>query len=845
MNFLGKRSALAALLILAPLAPACIRHPIAPPEAPRPLDPGPWLAAAPPEDGRQGMDVILESILRGTPALPAEGGESPAGVRWTPASFKDGALEHEHFDGLLYVSASLRLDHPVRAVARADGVTQLFVNGVPQPGDPYRSGGMRIPLAFRAGENRIVAGCLWRGAPPILRIEAVDGEIVFNGNDLTVPDLRAGETVEQYVGIPVLNLLDRPVLDLRAQVLMSDDFEPATMRWPALAPRSVTKIGFRLRPRRPFPEAGRKVIARLRLSSRSLERVYEHEVLLDTVAPTATFRRTFVSRIDGSVQYYAVTPPPVPSPGLALILSLHGASVEAFGQAKAYSPKDWAWVVCPTNRRPFGFDWEDWGRLDALEVLDLASAEFGTDRSRVYLTGHSMGGHGTWNVGVLNAGRFAAIAPSAGWCNFASYGGARSPTGRGTAEAFARAAASSETQDYLSNLAGKGVFILHGDQDDNVPVEQGRMMRDRVKEICPDVVYHEQPGAGHWWDGEASPGADCVDWPPLMEFLRARTLGEGAFRFDFKTSSAWASPTCSYVTVVAAEDSYEDCEVLSRPGILPVFVTGGRYGRMWEAWFTGRRRNDGSFFDSGPSVLARRGLALQTRNVRILRLDGARLLSEGVFNLFVDGGGVSFPDSSFELQRTDGRWVRVESTGKRPGLGGPFKEVFTRPFCFVYPDDAPSRYREYASYLVSVWCIRGNGTACALPASCVSSELAHTHNLIYLGGPCRVASRDVRLPVEWGDVRLSLNGSDFTDAAGAFVYPDRATNRLMAWIGTTLGSEHLLFCLNPFRSGLGLPDYMIWDDDVMRDGWGGALRAGFFDPEWRFDEKLLRRESGF
>jgi S-formylglutathione hydrolase FrmB len=30
------------------------------------------------------------------------------------------------------------------------------------------------------------------------------------------------------------------------------------------------------------------------------------------------------------------------------------------------------------------------------------------------LTGHSMGGHGTWHLGVHDAGRFAVIGPSAG-----------------------------------------------------------------------------------------------------------------------------------------------------------------------------------------------------------------------------------------------------------------------------------------------------------------------------------------------------------------------------------------------------------------------------------------------
>ena len=88
----------------------------------------------------------------------------------------------------------------------------------------------------------------------------------------------------------------------------------------------------------------------------------------------------------------------------ALVLTLHGAGVEAIGQARAYKPKDWAYIVAATNRRPYGFDWEDWGRLDALEVLAEAARLFATDPARTYLTGHSMGGHGAWQVGATVPG---------------------------------------------------------------------------------------------------------------------------------------------------------------------------------------------------------------------------------------------------------------------------------------------------------------------------------------------------------------------------------------------------------------------------------------------------------
>src|SRR5262249_21128475 len=159
------------------------------------------------------------------------------------------------------------------------------------------------------------------------------------------------------------------------------------------------------------------------------------------------------SDIDGSAQYYGVVPPTGydPSHSYALALTLHGAGVEGIGQAQAYSQKDWAFIVAPTNRRPFGFDWESWGRRDAIEVLDQAMGSFPIDPTRVYLTGHSMGGHGTWNVGVLFPGRFATLGPSAGWSTYYSYAGLAAPTG-----AFTRSQAPSDTFAYMKNLARRG-----------------------------------------------------------------------------------------------------------------------------------------------------------------------------------------------------------------------------------------------------------------------------------------------------------------------------------------------------------------------------------------------------
>lgn len=71
----------------------------------------------------------------------------------------------------------------------------------------------------------------------------------------------------------------------------------------------------------------------------------------------------------------------------------------------------------------------------------------------------------------------------------------------------------------IDNYLGMGVYILHGDKDDNVPVEQARTMKDLLtKAGHTDLGYHEQPGAGHWW------GNECVDWPAIFDMFRRRTI---------------------------------------------------------------------------------------------------------------------------------------------------------------------------------------------------------------------------------------------------------------------------------------------------------------------------------
>ncbi len=333
----------------------------------------------------------------------------------------------------------------------------------------------------------------------------------------------------------------------------------------------------------------------------------------------------------------------------ALVLTLHGASVEAIGQARAYQPKDWAYVVAATNRRPYGFDWEDWGRLDALEVLAEASRLFGTDPSRTYLTGHSMGGHGTWHVGATVPGPWAAIAPSAGWHSFSSYGGGAAFKDPSPVETMLqRANNPSETTALARNLLHYGVYILHGDKDDNVPVTQARHMRELIAKFHPDFAYYESPGAGHWW------GNECVDWPPLFQYLkeRARPADGEVRRVEFATANPGISAGSRWVGILAQVRPLE----LSRVVI-----------ERDEAWkkFTGTTENvERLAIDAGPPA------AEGTPEAAIsVELDGSKLEVKPA-----PGGGQPLPGAGREglgpgrraLARRQGPASRRRVQGRLP-----------------------------------------------------------------------------------------------------------------------------------------------------------------------------------
>lgn len=728
-----------------------------------------------------GGDPIYAAIESGTFEYPRAGGVAEDGTFWEGfEAGENGELRGPEND-LLYAVGRAVVNPSHYYFARADHVYSVFYGRARQPGDPYGSGRNRIPILQQRGELALAAQVGSPRGTPTVQVFETENEIFFNLSDTITPHLVEGDSSEQFVGIMVLNLNDMAATDVRARVEENTFVEATTIHYAALAGSAATQIAFSLKPKAPWTVQEEPVSFRFILESPNLKWSYATTLDISTASRGSTHKRSFRSDMDGSAQYYGVVVPseePTVS-GHGLVLSLHGAGVQAIGQAGSYQPKDWGYVIAATNRRPFGFDWQSWGRLDALECLAHAKQSFSTDPTRQYLTGHSMGGHGTWHVGVMHPGEFAVIGPSAGWSSFMSYGGMQESSG-----AWGRAAAHNDTMDYLSNLSRRGVYVIHGDADDNVPVREGRDLFAAVSAYTNDAYYHEEPGAGHWWDGDVSSGVDCVDWPDLFDLMTERPLDPFELEFDFKSPSPSYTAHHSFAQLHSAQDPYSDLSI--------------------------------------SAVTENSDLVVTTSNVRKMTLNGSALLEKGIQNLSVNGEN---------LNVSDGDMVVGESL-KNTESYGPFNQVLQRPFILVYEDEGHEAFRRYTSFLLSTWALIGNGHGVAMPLSQLTNEMRSEKNVVYVGVPQASLPETVTSDIEWDATSIRVGDRSETGIAAVLIQPSES-GRLFGVMTTTEGKEGLLFRYQPFASRFTAPDFFTF-------GKSGANYAGFFDSDWGYDASLVQ-----
>jgi dienelactone hydrolase len=774
-------------------------------------------------DGRGRRPFRPDAVLAAhvLPGRPPAAGDALAGERgeaaWRAVA-ADDAGRVEGADGERIAWAYARVDAPEHAVrlARLSGAGTLHVNGCAVAGDLYGHGWGGLPVELAAGANDVYVSGVRGGFA--LEFEPPPGALAPGAFAHTLPDLVVGEAPAAELGVCVRNASLAWLPAVSIEVLPVGDLPVQRSTYvfeEGLAPLSVRNLAVRIAPEASAPgaripeDAGDAVELELVISAPGVAPARER-IALRVRAPLERRVRTYRSGVDGSVQLYAVVPPAPTAPGApaaepGLVLTLHGAGVHAPDQAAAYAPKEGLWIVAPSNRGRFGFDWQDWGRRDAYDALAHALAASGVDRRRVALTGHSMGGHGAWHLAANDPDGFAAVAPSAGWQGFDTYGGR--PEGA-LAELWHRADAPSRTADLAANLAQLPTYVLHGDADETVPAREARDMVALLAAAGGTPALHLEPGAGHWWDGDAAPGADCVDWPPLFALLRASAIPRDPAEVDFTTVDPGVDATHHWVRVLQ----------LAEPG---------RPGRVRGRLADGR-------------------VELATENVRALELVAA---ARDVRAVEIDGAAVE-PASGARLVRAEGTW-RAERGAprgeKRPERMGPLKRGFDRRFVLIVPTggdragDAAALDR--ARHDAGTWWYRANGDAPIVRDAdwLARAALYRGRNAVLYGNAdtnrAWAAALGAGAPIDVRRGAVTLRGERYEgDALEAlFVLPRRgdADGLVVGLASTGPAADRRASALALFVSGVGYPDYAVVGPKVLAEGDAGVLAAGFFDHAWR------------
>ncbi len=165
---------------------------------------------------------------------------------------------------------------------------------------------------------------------------------------------------------------------------------------------------------------------------------------------------------------------------LPLIVFLHGAGERGsdFEKIKVHGPPE---IVERQNKFPFAVlspqckEGESWDPVTLDLLLDEVIGQYPIDTGRIYLTGLSMGGRGTWDWAFYRPGRFAAIAPICGW-----------------GEPFR-----------AHQLKDLPVWVYHGALDNVVPLQESSDMVNALRTSGNKYVkFTIYPDAGHdaWTD---------------------------------------------------------------------------------------------------------------------------------------------------------------------------------------------------------------------------------------------------------------------------------------------------------------------------------------------------------
>jgi len=478
--------------------------------------------------------------------------------------------------------------------------------------------------------------------------------------------------------------------------------------------------------------------------------------------------RAYRSRVDGSVQPYAVTYPQgyldaVKPWRLDVVLHGRNANLTEVSFLKQFdggkqAAKDLSHVrIDVFGRGNNAYRWA--GETDVFEALEnfvavetaLGRAAL-LDPAKVVLRGFSMGGAGAWHIGLHHPDRWCVVGPGAGFTTTRGY---VKDLPADLPPYIDKALHVYDAVDYAENVADVPFVVYAGDADPQM--KAGQLVAERVKPLGIPLTEITAPGVGHTIPPEYEKKLEA-------EYAKVAANGRPGYlrRVRFVT---WTLKydRCDWVQLLGLDEHY-------RKAIVDAAAVEG-------------------------------GFKIQADNVRALclRLPPGALRGDVVVEIG-DAKLTAKPsplagsptDLAVYLEKRDGKWAAVlpeylaldqqRRLQKIHGLTGPIDDAFAGPFLCVRGTGTPwqAKTQEYATADLQrfgrEWAKYFRGELPIKDDVDVTPEDITTKHLILFGDPgsnSLLAHALPKLPLKWTDKAIEMAGKSFPaeDHVPALIYP--------------------------------------------------------------------------
>jgi hypothetical protein len=518
--------------------------------------------------------------------------------------------------------------------------------------------------------------------------------------------------------------------------------------------------------------------------------------------------RSYISQVDGSIQPYGLLIPASydGSRPVRLDLVLHGGG-STLNDVRFIAAHDGSQPL-PAGQdfiqlEVFGrtnnaYRWA--GEADVFEALASAQQRYKIDPQRIVLRGFSMGGAGTWHIGLHYPGKWAVTEAGAGFTETKKYAKQASlpPYQEAALHIY-------DAMDYSLNAFNTPTIGYGGEID---PQLQGST---NIREQLTREGFRFAKGPYRW----------------TTEDLRALFLIGPNTAHKFHPDSKKES------------DQYilKALETAGRPPAHLRFVTyTTRYNQCYWITVEGLERTyDRAEVDATRSADGKQVTAT-TKNVSRLRIAG----SGGQF--VVDGQTLSARSADPVFEKKNGKWTTPNGNSgmmKVHGLQGPVDDAFMGPFLCVRPtgdawNPAAQEYgRKTLDRLTADFPKWMRGDPRVKDDRAVTQSDIAGYNLILFGDPGsnRLISQIAgKLPIKWSKTEITANGRKF-DAGGhvpVLIYPNPLNPKRYVVInsGHTFGEKE-------FRGTNALLFPRLGDYSVIAPD-GSVALSGFFNESWQF-----------